>query len=835
MINPAQYTAVLQKASDGQLMQMLKRPDKIPSQFVVAEINRRQSMRQAAMADQQRQARVQEMMTAQQQMPQQQMSQQQQPMGMAKGGPSIVTALGGNINSPIPEQVGIPPFDPARETYMEYLARVGDAKNVARLATEDSGMVTDADIERPDTTARGIRDAEMFISSTSSGNRGDVEDLGSQASGVPSKASQREDTEPFFKFGGVNPSAVFSDGKPSDVPKAIGAGVKSVYNQLSDSDFAKRFLKGSQFGGTDELLGAGPVVQKAMVNQRANKVPLDPGFQSAIDARRARGIRSATDDMINTNMAVRDAEGMYAGTGNLKSKVEGIRQGDGAGPIDYEPGSTDFSSALGMGPGADGGKKPSPTALSVVNNALNAMKSDVEATEGGVKGDAVNTTTSSRPTPPSPVTVGGDRSTVAATTPNTSGGSTTESGSTSGGGIKSVGGGDPQKSGGDDSNPFKITSETKTFSDLARESNAEKESINTSIQTLMTQANEDQAKALETYKTDMNALLDAQKKFMDVFEKNSMTPENRIFRSMIDAGLALAGSKEANFLNAVGEAGKVGIETFDRLNAEQKQNLFDKYSAAVDFQKAKVDINTKINSMANQITQGQIDIAKEQRGAITEGQDAILQAAQLDLDAGLRIDAAGRDQQRVQLDADQLELARERFGFEQETGRFNMDIKERAQTVNELLANSELFKTVATVEQGDAKIDILSKQLGLDRDKLDWQKASTAIDQQLKAMGLDKPADSVAKLEWMKGEFGEDGLKEILLGREKAQTGAVTEDDILAAATKMYQADPNAIIPGVAEDDPKAAIDYYAKSLRSAFGQSGGGGQSAPADPLGLN
>ena len=760
MINPAQYTAVLQKASDGQLMQMLKRPDKIPSQFVVAEINRRQSMRQAAMADQQRQARVQEMMTAQQQMPQ-----QQQPMGMAKGGPSIVTALGGNINSPIPEQVGIPPFDPARETYMEYLARVGDAKNVARMATADTAMVTDADIERPDTTARGIRDAEMFISSTSSGNRGDVEDLGSQASGVPSKASQREDTEPFFKFGGVNPSAVFSDGKPSDVPKAIGAGVKSVYNQVSDSDFAKRFLKGSQFGGTDELLGAGPVVQKAMVNQRANKVPLDPGFQSAIDARRAKGIRSATDDMINTNMAVREAEGMYSGTGNLKSKVEGIRQGDGAGPIDYEPGSTDFSSALGMGPGVDGGKKPSPTALSVVQSAQNAMKNDIEATEGGVKGDDVNT--SSRPAIPTPVTVGGDKSTVAATTPNTSGGSTTEGGSTSGGGIKSVGGGDPQKSGSDDSNPFKITSETKTFSDLARESNEEKAAINDTIQGLMADANAQQSEALETYKTDMNALLDAQKKFMDVFEKNSMTPENRIFRSMIDAGLALAGSKEANFLNAVGEAGKVGIETFDRLNAEQKQNLFDKYSAAVDFQKAKVDINTKINSMANQITQGQIDIAKEQRGAITESQAAIQEGAKLDLDAGLQIDAAERDQQRVQLDADQLELARDRFGFEQETGRFNMDIKQRAQTVNELLANSELFKTVATVQQGDAKIDILSEQLGLDRDKLDWQKASTAIDQQLKAMGLDKPADSVAKLEWMKGEFGEDGLKKSFLAVRK--------------------------------------------------------------------
>ena len=665
---------------------------------------------------------------------------------------------------------------------MEYLARVGDAKNVARIATEDSGMVTDQ--------------------------------------GPPAEEAPNA---PVFDNMGIKASAPYAT---------------NVSKGPDGPTFAQKYIFGREYGGTDRnplRMIQGEYFDKQEVIDAANKVPLDPGFQSAINARRAKGIRSATDDMIKTNMDVREAEGMYSGTGNLKSKVEGIRQGDGAGPVGYEPGSTDFSSALGMGPGVDGGKKPSPTALSVVNNALNAMKSDVEATEGGVKGDEVNTTTSSRPTPPSPVTVGGDRSTVAATTPNTSGGSTTEGGSTSGGGIKSVGGGDPQKSGGDDSNPFKITSETKTFSDLARESNAEKESINTSIQTLMTQANEDQAKALETYKTDMNALLDAQKKFMDVFEKNSMTPENRIFRSMIDAGLALAGSKEANFLNAVGEAGKVGIETFDRLNAEQKQNLFDKYSAAVDFQKAKVDINTKINSMANQITQGQIEIAKEQRGAITEGQDAILQAAQLDLDAGLRIDAAGRDQQRVQLDADQLELARDRFGFDQEQGRFNMDIKERAQTVNEMLANSQLFETVAKVEQGDAKLDILSEQLGLDRDKLDWQKASTAIDQQLKAMGLDKPADSVAKLEWMKGEFGEDGLKEILLGREKAQTGAVTEDDILAAATKMYQADPNAIIPGVAADDPKAAIDYYANSIRSAFGQSGGGGQSAPADPLGLN
>ena len=50
MINPAQYQQVLQKMPDQALMQLLKRPDKIPSQFVVQEINRRKQMRQGEQA-----------------------------------------------------------------------------------------------------------------------------------------------------------------------------------------------------------------------------------------------------------------------------------------------------------------------------------------------------------------------------------------------------------------------------------------------------------------------------------------------------------------------------------------------------------------------------------------------------------------------------------------------------------------------------------------------------------------------------------------------------------------------------------------------------------------
>ena len=50
-INPAKIQSVLQQATDQQLMQMLKRPDKIPSMFIQQEIARRRQMRQAAEAD----------------------------------------------------------------------------------------------------------------------------------------------------------------------------------------------------------------------------------------------------------------------------------------------------------------------------------------------------------------------------------------------------------------------------------------------------------------------------------------------------------------------------------------------------------------------------------------------------------------------------------------------------------------------------------------------------------------------------------------------------------------------------------------------------------------
>ena len=50
-VDPIKIQTVLRKASDQQLMALLKRPDSIPSMFVQQEIRRRNQARQAAKAD----------------------------------------------------------------------------------------------------------------------------------------------------------------------------------------------------------------------------------------------------------------------------------------------------------------------------------------------------------------------------------------------------------------------------------------------------------------------------------------------------------------------------------------------------------------------------------------------------------------------------------------------------------------------------------------------------------------------------------------------------------------------------------------------------------------
>ena len=96
MINPAQYQQVLQKMPDPQLMQLLKRPDKIPSQFVIQEINRRKQMRQAEQARKQQVANA----VAMQQQPVQTTTPEGQPaVGLQSGGLGRIPYSGARIQT----------------------------------------------------------------------------------------------------------------------------------------------------------------------------------------------------------------------------------------------------------------------------------------------------------------------------------------------------------------------------------------------------------------------------------------------------------------------------------------------------------------------------------------------------------------------------------------------------------------------------------------------------------------------------------------------------------------------------------------------------------------
>ena len=770
MINPAKYNSVLQKASDEQLMNMLRRPDKIPSQFVVAEINRRQNMRQAAAVEQRRQARMQEMAMAQQQQAPMAMPQQgPQAMGMQSGGSTLLSTLGLNTNSPVTERYGIPPFDPNRETVAEYNFRVNQARRaklqMEKLALADSGM---EDIDEGPPPERPA------------------------ASSIPTN-----ETEPFFKFGGVNPEAVFSDGSPADIVKAA-----SLLAPQQTSSSAGR-------NTPPRANVTRPNTSVVRPEKRGDRARRRDGAITS-EAKREAGIRAAIDGMINQNMSVRDAEGMY-------SNVASLRQGNTPAPVGGFPGAVDFTPALGMGKGAGNSKnnkKEKPlTAQQAVANAYKAIEPDAKAAaalnnneqttnnEGGVK--------SLRGDPPQFVPVGAaNQPTTTTTTTSSSTKPEAESGSNKEQPTNSV---------------FGINSETKSYLTLVEAFNAEQEAMQDQLTALRLQLRDDDKKRLDGLATDLNSLLKAQKDLAQVYDKTSRSPENIIFRSMLDAGIALMGTKESNFLAAVSEAGKQGLATFDNLTNEQKENLFNKYSAAVDIAKSKVDITSQINQLARGIDATDSTILAEQMASQEAAFGRIADAQAKDIETGLAFSEDARAEKVVKLSEEDLNLKRDIFNQNVENNMFDRGIKERAQTVAETLANSQIFRDVASVQQADERLDIMAEQLDLSREELSWRQVAKKVDQQLAAIGLDKPADSVAKMEWMKTTFGEDGLKEILLGRDKV-TGGITEKDILRAATDMYKSNPYEKIPGKPDATPEEAIAYYADAVRKALGQSGGGG-----------
>ena len=134
---------------------------------------------------------------------------------------------------------------------------------------------------------------------------------------------------------------------------------------------------------------------------------------------------------------------------------------------------------------------------------------------------------------------------------------------------------------------------------------------------------------VEDYNKGAAELLKKRTELMEQLDGQRRTPQNMMFKALIDFGLELAASPEVNFLRAVAQAGKKGIATFDTLTKQDQQKLFQKYKMAYDIAAAEFDHNIKGRKLAVDAGMQAVSLANtlSQIGYRTQmGQAAIIKA-----------------------------------------------------------------------------------------------------------------------------------------------------------------------------------------------------------------
>ena len=152
-------------------------------------------------------------------------------------------------------------------------------------------------------------------------------------------------------------------------------------------------------------------------------------------------------------------------------------------------------------------------------------------------------------------------------------------------------------------------------------------------------------------------------------------------------------------------------------------------------------------------------------------------------------------------------------------------------------ADNQMWVQMRELENADERLNLAAEELGIKREQLTvdrlYKYISTKLDERridVQEKVADKKPDSVAKMEWMLGTFGKEGLLKIL---GPSTTGAVTQDDIARMATSMATASSAAMddvldAQGNVIEDPtmKDYVTYYTGMLQGIYG-GGGGGQAS--------
>lgn len=785
-------------------MALLKRPDKIPSQFVVSEINRRQTVRQAAQAQQRQQAIAQEQQRAAQNMgaqmraprlqnPNNMRQPMQQPIGMSQGGIPPVRSVG-----------DFPTFleykmymDNRAEAIKQQRAlaqdRASSIEEMANMATADAGM-TDLD-----PAPNYLSDAEIVA----------LEDA--RMTGVDAGIRK-----PFFEFGGFNPGAAFTDGSPADIVRAASL----LAPQQSSST-----------GGRNEQKRADVVIppKASPPGARGDKYRRRKGLETV----EAQNI--AQDAALNKQYA--GIKNFDFGPATMAPAPVGVKGIDASGAKQQlpDPGKIGFEGVNLSDITIEGGRATIDPKAKETNRRTSAgtqrvIDANYEAAEnefmklagvGKKSGESEQTATSE--------TGGGIKSV----------GTETGGDGPNRPGTLTVGGANNQESIRDvvsnklsEKGTFKKTS----IADIVKRDQVEIGNLREKVLEAKGQALNERKVRLDELTDDLSALSDAKAKLLSLYDETASTPENRIFTAMIDAGLALAGSKNANFLQAVAEAGKAGVESFNNLNKEAKENLFKKYSAAVDMAAQEVEIKQAINSELSGISADRVAIdegrlagrvaesaamveaAKSDTGsAFQEGEQNIREASAIGTAAGTDVQnalSAERNQiaaytantagwqaiQNAENDDERLALAREEL--------------ERTLGVREKELNANNLYRYLQFKENQYENDLRAEGLDIERDR------------------LNKDSDSVARLKHLEATFGRAALLKILAPESSGALTAKDMDkmavDLAAAAAKSMEEIPDPQNPGQNLENPQMEdyLRHYRQVVPSVFGSAAGGQQS---------
>ena len=535
MINPAKYDSVLQQMTDQQLQVLMRRPDKIPTQFVVKELNRRQKMRQQAKAQEAslQQAAGQPMQMGAEQ-PMQMMGEQQQQPRMMRGGGATKLQSGTmkNFTKEIQEAFGRGDFKtlknimedanapaPARQLAEKLFAQKPLSDDRLNTLEQFLNPLQPEEVEKQQIvqkadalnlqTAGGALDMSDQGFDIKKGTQG-MEFLRNLGENVQSFLGVNKATDEYFDEDANYNQARYNVNSPLDIDKyAAAAGEKisdvagGITNFLVDKNPFKLSKEAQSEKAIKEYNQKRQEIEDA---EKASTLQSSQAFESGVQPKPLNEFIDLTENFLT--------EKTYSG-----------------------PSQNNLTNASGV---------EAPLQKPIQNNKI--QNNAAEQFTGTIVANANNDLTAT-----------GEVDNASK-------------------GIKE----------GMISKDIKNLFDTEFTQKLAMDG-YEKSNYLVKAGEMFESLSEDNKKIIDLHNEQTKDLVKQREEMLKMMDSMKRSPENIAFQSLIDMGLSLMASPEANFAQALGKSGQVGMQTFRNLSQQERDRLFERYKMSWELSKAERD------------------------------------------------------------------------------------------------------------------------------------------------------------------------------------------------------------------------------------------------------